>query len=97
MEDRFGIFAKETEERVLQWMFRFATLAMFVDGNPINSLPVFVRPVRIALVMLHVNAFVKHLTESDRNGFHDAEEPIPQRGPEIRVVNEIMGNAVDVP
>ena len=66
-EDRFGIFAKEAEERVLQWMFRFAALAMFVDRNPINGLPVFVRPVRVSLVVLHVNAFVENLTEPDRN------------------------------
>ena len=33
----------------------------------------FIGPVRVALVMLHVNAVVENLAEPDRNRFHDAE------------------------
>jgi len=58
----FGIFAKETEERVLQWNVRLHHARHVVDGNPINSMPVVVRPVGVALVVLHVNAFVEHLS-----------------------------------
>src|SRR5215831_12795220 len=55
----FGIFAKETEESVLQRMFGFAVVSVLVDRNPINSLTSCVWPVRVAFVMLHVNAFVE--------------------------------------
>src|SRR4051812_12343033 len=47
--------------------------------------------------MLQVNAFIKHLAESDRDRFQDTEKTIEERGTEIGIVNEVVGNAVDVP
>jgi malonyl CoA-acyl carrier protein transacylase len=46
--------------------------------------------------MLHVNAFVEDLAKADRDGFQDAEQTIEQRGTEVRIVNEVVENAVDV-
>jgi len=47
--------------------------------------------------MLHVNALVKHLAEANGDRFHDAEQAIQQRRSEVRIVNEVVGNAIDVP
>jgi hypothetical protein len=47
--------------------------------------------------MLHVNAFVEDLAKTDRDRFQDAEQTIEQWGPEVRIVDEVVGNAVDVP
>src|SRR5215831_4905633 len=48
-------------------------------------------------MMLHVNALVKNLPEANGDRFHDAEQTIQQRRPEIGIVNEVVRNAVDVP
>src|SRR5437867_11032717 len=47
--------------------------------------------------MLHMNAFVKNLAEPNRDRFHDAKQTIESGRPEIRIVNEVVGYAVDVP
>ncbi len=67
IKDRLGIFAKKAEECVLQRMLGFTFVTVFVNRNPINCLAVLVRPVGISLVMLHVNAFVEDLAETDRD------------------------------
>ena len=36
-ENRFRIFAKETEEGVLEGVFHFAVVTMFINGNPIDQ------------------------------------------------------------
>ena len=78
-------------------MFGFTVLAVFINRNPIDRLALFVRAVGVSLVMLHVNAFVENLAETDRDRFQDAEQTVEQRRTEIRIVNEVVGNAVDVP
>ncbi len=47
--------------------------------------------------MLHVNALVKDLAKSHRDGFKDAEGPVKQWQPEIGSMDEVVGDAVDVP
>ena len=47
--------------------------------------------------MLHVNAFVKNLTEPNCDRFDDAEQTIQQWRTEVRVVNKIVRYAIDVP
>src|SRR6267378_7678293 len=47
--------------------------------------------------MLHVNAFVEDLAETDCDRFHDTEQTIEQRRTEVRVVNKVVGYPVDVP
>ena len=96
-ENRFGILAEETDKRVFQRMFCFTVMAVFVNRNPINGIAVFVRPVGITLVMLHMNALVENLTEANRDRFQDAEQAIQQGRTKIGIVNEVVGDAVDVP
>ena len=60
-------------------MLRLAVIAVFIDGDPINRVAMFVRTISISSVMLHVNALIEDLTEADRNRLHDAEEPVEQR------------------
>ncbi len=96
-ENSLGIFAKETEEGIFKWMLGFAIVAVFVNGKPIDRLAILTWPVRIPFVMLHVNAFIKDLTEPNGNRFQNAEKTIEQRGTKIRIMNEVVRDAVDVP
>jgi hypothetical protein len=48
-------------------------------------------------VMLHMNAFVEDLAKANGDRFHDTEQTIEQRRSEVRIVNEIVRYAVDVP
>src|SRR5436190_12446432 len=89
VENRLGIFTEETEERVAERMLRLAVVAMFVNRDPIDRLTLVVRPIRVPLVMLHVDAVVENLAEPDTDGFENAEETVQDRPPEIRVVNEV--------
>src|ERR1700738_3717657 len=97
LENGFGIVAEKAEEHVAQGMFGFAVMPMLVDRKPVDGLAVFVRPVRVSLVILHVNAIVEGLAETDRDRLEQGEEAVKERGTEIGVVNEVVGNAVDVP
>ena len=78
-------------------MLGFTFVTVFVNRDPIDRLTVIVRPVGVSLVMLQVNAFVEDLAKADRDRFKDAEQAIEQRRTEVRIVNEVVGNAVDVP
>ena len=40
-------------------MLRFTVMAVFVNRNPINGVTVFVGPIGVSFVMLHMNALVK--------------------------------------
>jgi len=42
-------------------------MSMFVDRDPIDRLAILTRPVSVSLVVLHVNALVKNLAESNDN------------------------------
>src|SRR5213075_2002691 len=84
-------------ERVSKRMFRLAIVTMFVNRDPIDGLAFLVRSVGVAFVVLHVDAVVENLTEPDADRFEDAEKPVQDRRPEIRVVNEVVRDAVDVP
>src|SRR5262245_1375280 len=97
VQNSLGILAEETDKSVFQRMFRFTVMAMLVNGNPIDRVAVLVGPVGVSLVMLHVNALVKNLAEANSDRFHDAEQTIQKRRPKIGIVNEVVGNAVDVP
>ena len=67
LKDRLGIFAEKAKEGVFQRMFGFTVVSMLIDRNPIDFLTMLVRPVGISLVMLHVNALVEDLAETDRD------------------------------
>ena len=91
-----GIIAKEAQENVAPRIFRFAVVTMFVNRNPIDRLAMLVRPIGVALVMLHVDDVVIGLREAARDRLDDSEEPVQKLGAEERVVNEIVRHAVDV-
>ena len=76
LENRFGIFAEEAKESVFERVLRVSVVAVLVNRNPVHRLSMFVGQVRIALVMLHVDAFIKDLTETDRDRLQDAEQSI---------------------
>ena len=78
-------------------MLGFAVVAVLVNGDPIDGLTVPVRAVGIAFVMLHVNAFVENLAKAHCDRLQDAEQTIEKRRTEIWIVNEVVGDAVDVP
>src|SRR2546423_769836 len=78
-------------------MFGFAVMPMLVDRKPIDGLAACIRPVRVSLVMLHVNAIVEGLAKTDRDRLEKGKEAVEERGTEVGVVNEVVGDAVDVP
>src|SRR3979490_3032765 len=47
--------------------------------------------------MLHMNAIVEGLAETDCNRLEKGKDAVEERGTEVGVVNEIVGDAVDVP
>lgn len=69
---------------------------MFVNGDPIDRLPIFAWPVSIPLVMLHVDGVVVGLRKATRYRLSDSKEPIEQFRAEEWVMNKIVPNAVDV-
>jgi hypothetical protein len=73
LENPLGIFSEETEESVFEWMLRVSVVAVLVNRNPVHRLSIFVGQVGIALVMLHMDALVKNLTEADRDRLQDAK------------------------
>ena len=94
--DRRRIVAEETEENVAPRILRFAIVAVSVNRNPIDRLAVFVRPIGVAFVMLHVHDVVIGLRKTTRDRLRDAEKAIQKRRSKERVVNEIVSDAVDV-
>lgn len=81
-EDCLGIFPEEVEEGVFKRMLGLPFVTMLVERNPIDGFAMGVRPVGVALVMLHMDACVKHLAEPDGDGFQDAEQAVEQGPPE---------------
>ena len=76
LENRLWIFPEETEEGVFERMLRVSVVAVLVNRNPVHRLAMFIGQVGIALVMLHVDAFIKDLAEADRDRLQDAEQSI---------------------
>jgi hypothetical protein len=69
---------------------------MFVNGDPIDRLPIFAGPVGIPLVMLHMDGVVVGLRKAARDRLSDSKQPIEQFRAEERVMNKIVPNAIDV-
>jgi hypothetical protein len=97
LENRLGIFSEETEESIFEGMLRGSIMTMFVNRDPVHRLSIFIGQVRVAFVMLHVDAFIKDLAEADRDRLQDAKQSIQQGRAKIGIVNEIVRNTVDVP
>src|SRR5262249_4423942 len=95
--DGLWVLAEETEEGVAQGRLGLTVVSVFVDRDPIDGFAGLIWPIGIAFVVLHVDAVVKNLTEADRDRFQNAEQPVEQGKAKIRIVNEVVGDAVDVP
>src|SRR4051794_19656396 len=78
-------------------MLSGSIMAVLVNRDPIYGFAVFIREVGVAFMVLHVNAVIEDLTEPDRDRFQNAEEAIQQPVSEVRIVNEVMRDAIDVP
>jgi hypothetical protein len=72
-------------------------MAMFVNREPVDGLAALVRPVGVPIVVLHVHAIVKGLAEPNDDRLEQSEKAIQERRTEIRVMNEVVRDAVDVP
>ena len=70
------IVAKETQEHIPPWIFRFAVVTVPIYGQPINSIALFVLAIGIPLVMLHVHAIVYRLRETAGDGLCDSKNAI---------------------
>jgi hypothetical protein len=70
---------------------------VFVNRNPIHRFSAFIRQVSVAFVVLQVDSFINDLAEDERHRFQYAEQPIQDRRTEIAIVNEVVGDAIDVP
>jgi hypothetical protein len=94
--NRAHIVAEETEKDVAPRIFRFAVVTMFVNGNPVDGLAAFIRPIGVAFVMLHVHRVVIGLRKAARDRLSDSKKAIKQLRAEEWVVNEIVAHTVDV-
>ncbi len=90
------VIAEEGQKRVAPDVLGLVVVAVAVDGNPVGGLAVFVLLVAVALVVLHVDHVVVGLREAAGDGFDHAEKAVEQRRAEIRVMDEIVRDAVDV-
>ena len=85
-----GIVAKEAEKNVAPRIFGLAIVAMFVNRDPIDRLTIFIRPIGVSLVMLHVNHIVVSLRKAAGHRFDYAENSVEQLRAEKGVVDEVM-------
>src|SRR5437879_11999097 len=70
---------------------------MLIDRNPIDSFTSLIWAGCVAFVMLHVNTCVENLAKPDRYRCQNAKKTIEQQRTKVRVMNEIVRYAVDVP
>src|SRR5207247_9728809 len=96
LPNRSNIIAEETEKHVAPRIFGFAVMAVLINRNPIDGLPVLIGPIGVAFVMLHVDGIVVGLRKTTRDRLHDSKKPIEERRPEEWIVDEVMSDAVDV-
>lgn len=77
-------------------MLTLAVVSMFINEDPIDSLA-GVPAGRNFPCDVAYGCSVKNLAETDRDRFQDAEQSIEQRRSEVGIMNEVVGNAIDVP
>src|SRR5206468_11954317 len=74
--NRAYVVAKETQEHIAPRIFRFATVPVPVNRKPIDRVTLFILPIGVALVMLHVHRVVVGLGKAARDRLRDSKEPI---------------------
>jgi hypothetical protein len=90
------IVPKETQEHIAPWIFRFAVVTVTINGQPINSIALFVLTIGIPLVMLHMHGVVHRLRKTAGDGLCDSKNPIQSVRTEERIVNEVVSHPVDI-
>ena len=96
-KDCFGIIAQIAEKDVAPDVLCLPIVAMAVNRQPIDRLSFFVWAVAVAHVMPMMDILVEGLRESKRHRFEHGEYSIQRTPTEIRVVDEVMRDPVDVP
>src|SRR5215471_4692372 len=71
-------------------------MSVAVNRQPIDGVSTFILPIRVSLVMLHMDRVVHGLRKTAGDGLCDSKQPIEQSQAEERVVNEIVPHPVDV-
>lgn len=85
------------EESVSPDVFRFVVLAVPIDREPVDRRSVGSLTIAVAHVMARVELILKHLGESHGHRFQKAESEVQRTPAEIRIVDEIVRDAADVP
>lgn len=91
-----GIVAEKTQKHIGPRILGFAIMTVAIDRQPIDGFAVFVLPIGIALVMLHVNGVVIGLREATSDRLGNAKEAVQYWGAEKWIVNEVVADAIDV-
>ena len=71
-------------------------MSVAVDRQPIDGVSIFILPIRVSLVMLHMDRVVHGLGKTAGDGLCDSKQPIEQFQAEERIVNEIVPHPIDV-
>jgi len=96
-KDRFGIVSQIAEKDVAPDVLGFAIVPMAVNRQPINRVPFLIGLVTVPHVMSMMHVLIECLGEPERDRFQNGEHPIQRAPTEIRVVNEVVRDPVDVP
>ena len=96
LSDQADIIAEKTEEDVAPGIFGFALVTVPINGDPVHRFALFVWPVGIAFVMLHVNAVIVSLGKTTGDRLANAKQAVQQGRAEKRVVNKIVADAIDI-
>jgi len=70
---------------------------MAIDRQPVDRVSGFILPIAIPHMVTVMNVFVKGLGKTNAKRFHQTENTIEGSPREIGVVQEIVGNPIDVP
>lgn len=90
------VIPEETEKDITPGVFGFAVVAVFINGKPVDRVAILVRPVGIALVMLHMDGVVIRLGKTACDRLCHPEESVEQGGAKEGVIGEVVPDAVDV-
>ena len=96
-KDSFGIVSQIAQKNVAPDVLGFAIVTTAIDRQPIDSLPFLVGSIAVPHMVPMMHVFVKRLGESKRHRFQQREHPIQWTPTEIRVVDEVVRDPVDVP
>jgi len=95
--DGLGIVTEVREEDVGEDIFGLAVVAVAIDGEPVGDFAGGIGAVGVAHVVSAVDGVVEGLGEADGEGFEEGEAFVEEIELEVGVVEEVVGDAVDVP